>query len=92
MKVHVQRHLPGHVAQTVGHLTRKSGVLGSIPGLATSGWPINRVGLGPSDLIISTFFCTRLISTSFYICRSIVLRLTYTFLITPSELQLILYR
>ena len=26
---------PGRVAQTVGHLTRKSGVLGSIPGLAT---------------------------------------------------------
>ena len=26
----------GHVAQSVGHLTRKSGVLGSIPGLATS--------------------------------------------------------
>ena len=28
-------HLPGCVAQSVGHLTRKSGVLGSIPGLAT---------------------------------------------------------
>ena len=27
--------LPGRVAQPVGHLTRKSGVLGSIPGLAT---------------------------------------------------------
>ena len=26
---------PGPVAQWVGHLTRKSGVLGSIPGLAT---------------------------------------------------------
>ena len=26
---------PGHVAQSVGHLTRKSGVLGSIPGLVT---------------------------------------------------------
>ena len=26
---------PGHVAQSVGHLTRKSGVLGLIPGLAT---------------------------------------------------------
>ena len=25
---------PGRVAQPVGHLTRKSGVLGSIPGLA----------------------------------------------------------
>ena len=25
----------GRVAQSVGHLTRKSGVLGSIPGLAT---------------------------------------------------------
>ena len=24
-----------HIAQPVGHLTRKSGVLGSIPGLAT---------------------------------------------------------
>ena len=28
-------HKPGRVAQSVGHLTRKSGVLGSIPGLAT---------------------------------------------------------
>ena len=27
--------LPGRVAQSVGQLTRKSGVLGSIPGLAT---------------------------------------------------------
>ena len=27
--------LPGRVAQSVGHLTRKSGVVGSIPGLAT---------------------------------------------------------
>ena len=27
---------PGRVAQSVGHLTRKSGVLGSIPDLATS--------------------------------------------------------
>ena len=26
---------PGRVAQSVGHLIRKSGVLGSIPGLAT---------------------------------------------------------
>ena len=26
---------PGRVAQSVGHLTRKSGVLGAIPGLAT---------------------------------------------------------
>ena len=26
---------PGRVAQSVGQLTRKSGVLGSIPGLAT---------------------------------------------------------
>ena len=26
---------PGHVAQSVGHPTRKSGVLGLIPGLAT---------------------------------------------------------
>ena len=26
---------PGRVAQSVRHLTRKSGVLGSIPGLAT---------------------------------------------------------
>ena len=31
----LQRLLPGRVAQSVGHLTRKSGVLGSIPGLAT---------------------------------------------------------
>ena len=28
-------HRPGRVAQSVGHLTLKSGVLGSIPGLAT---------------------------------------------------------
>ena len=28
-------HEPGRVAHSVGHLTRKSGVLGSIPGLAT---------------------------------------------------------
>ena len=28
-------HEPGRVAQSVGHPTRKSGVLGSIPGLAT---------------------------------------------------------
>ena len=28
--------MPGRVAQLVGHLTRKSGVLGSIPGLATT--------------------------------------------------------
>ena len=27
--------MPGRVAQSVGHLTRKSGVLGLIPGLAT---------------------------------------------------------
>ena len=27
--------MSGRVAQSVGHLTRKSGVLGSIPGLAT---------------------------------------------------------
>ena len=27
--------MPGRVAQSVGHLTRKSRVLGSIPGLAT---------------------------------------------------------
>ena len=27
--------LPGRVAQSVGHLTRRSGVLGLIPGLAT---------------------------------------------------------
>ena len=37
--VHVQNmsglDMPGRVAQSVGHLTRKSGVLGSIPGLAT---------------------------------------------------------
>ena len=26
---------PGRIAHSVGHLTRKSGVLGSIPGLAT---------------------------------------------------------
>ena len=27
--------MPGRVAQSIGHLTRKSEVLGSIPGLAT---------------------------------------------------------
>ena len=27
--------MPGRVAQSVGHLTRKSGVLGSMPSLAT---------------------------------------------------------
>ena len=31
----VEYLMPGRVAQSVGHLTRKSGVLGSIPGLAT---------------------------------------------------------
>ena len=31
----VQANKPGRVAQSVGHLTRKSGVLGSIAGLAT---------------------------------------------------------
>ena len=31
----VKRFKPGRVAQSVGDLTRKSGVLGSIPGLAT---------------------------------------------------------
>ena len=33
MSLHVS--LPGRVAQSVGHLTRKSGALGSIPSLAT---------------------------------------------------------
>ena len=33
--VKTQNTVPGRVAQSVGHLTRKSGVLGSIPGLAT---------------------------------------------------------
>ena len=28
--------MPGRLAQSVGHLTRKSEILGSIPGLATS--------------------------------------------------------
>ena len=28
-------YVPGRVAQSVGHLTRKSGIPGSIPGLAT---------------------------------------------------------
>ena len=31
----LQQQTSGRVAQSVGHLTRKSGVLGSIPGLAT---------------------------------------------------------
>ena len=30
-----EKNPAGRVAQSVGHLTRKSGVLGSIPGLAT---------------------------------------------------------
>ena len=34
-KILTTQNLPGRVAQSVGHLTRKSGVLGSIPGLAT---------------------------------------------------------
>ena len=29
------KYWPGRVAQSVGHLTRKSGILGSIPDLAT---------------------------------------------------------
>ena len=33
--IFVRENRPGRVAQSVGHLTRKSGVLGSIPGLAT---------------------------------------------------------
>ena len=33
--VYLRESKPGRVAQSVGHLTRKSGVLGSIPGLAT---------------------------------------------------------
>ena len=35
VNVHFHRVSPGRVAQSVGHLTRKSGVPGSIPGLAT---------------------------------------------------------
>ena len=35
VKFQTSSHQPGRVAQSVGHLTRKSGVLGSIPGLAT---------------------------------------------------------
>ena len=36
LSVVIQDHYgPGRVAQSVGHLTRKSGVQGSIPGLAT---------------------------------------------------------
>ena len=31
----IKTYQQGRVAQSVGHLTRKSGVLGSIPGLAT---------------------------------------------------------
>ena len=34
-EVELVSKVPGRVAQSVGHLTRKSGVLGSIPGLAT---------------------------------------------------------
>ena len=33
--MNIQYYGPGRVAQSVGHLTRKSGVMGSIPGLAT---------------------------------------------------------
>ena len=32
---HVKEKLPGRVAQSIGHLTRKSEVLGLIPGMAT---------------------------------------------------------
>ena len=32
---YLHQERPGRVAQSVGHLTRKSGTLGSIPGLAT---------------------------------------------------------
>ena len=32
---HIFNAEPGHVVQSAGHLTPKSGVLGSIPGLAT---------------------------------------------------------
>ena len=35
LMIHLLNLPPGRVAQSVGHLTRKSGVLGSIPGLAT---------------------------------------------------------
>ena len=35
LKTILSREQPGRVAQSVGHLTRKSGVLGSIPGRAT---------------------------------------------------------
>ena len=35
LNVCIQKSKLGRVAQSVGHLTRKSGVLGSIPGLAT---------------------------------------------------------
>ena len=35
LKEHIVLNEPGRVAQSVGHLTRKSGVLGSIPGLTT---------------------------------------------------------
>ena len=35
MHVFKEINQPGRVAQSVGHLTHKSGVLGSIPGLAT---------------------------------------------------------
>ena len=35
LSIYFTANKPGRVAQSVGHLTRKSGVLGSIPGLAT---------------------------------------------------------
>ena len=35
VRVYGSNMVPGRVAQSVGHLTRKSGVLGSIPGRAT---------------------------------------------------------
>ena len=35
LKASITSNWPGRVAQSVGHLTRKSGVPGSIPGLAT---------------------------------------------------------
>ena len=46
------RKEPGRVAQSVGHLTRKSEVLGSIPGLSTSWYDWNTVKKGVKSKMI----------------------------------------
>ena len=49
---------PGRVAQSVGHLTRKSGVLGSIPGLAPYfRFPFRFIKKGSCQLLVKV--CAR---------------------------------